>query len=507
MNPPRGLLYPGIVLALCIGWAHPQALSGSEGGKKVSDGIHYLTGSDYEIGVRKASLKPAEFERWNGLEQALFSGSNGPALALALEYQLTRLRECYPGLLREWQGMADETGISFMDVAIGMIGGNTLRKIAGLPGARRKYEERSFEGCSAFGVTHSDRGPILAKTSDSHGMPRDTKVWTDEDVEVIDYADGYRVLMCGYAILNNQGLAVGDANAHYEGTTTSGDGPAGRLAPIIARYCPTVDSAVSFITNYTITDDGRHFCLVDSSGRAAAVEVAPGGLVNIRWGDTTGYVYVANTSPDSVMRVHDTNDSAYVANSDHRLANFERMFTDTAYRSTFEDAESIIFSHDTLGAICQHGDSIDVQWHTSRSRLVLPAEGKYYLAARSDTGTSYHPCEHEWRVYEFPPVSQEEPIATRLPAQFELRQNYPNPFNAQTTIGYRLAVSDHVKLEVYSLSGARVKLLHSGDQQRGEYMLVWDGTDGTGRTVASGTYYYRLEVGDMILTKRMTLIK
>jgi hypothetical protein len=364
--------------------------------------------------------------------------------------------------------------------------------------------------CSAFAMTHSDRGPILGKTSDGQGMPRDTKVYPDEHLMIIDHSDGYRVMMFGYAILNDQGLAVGDANAHYFDTTSTGIGRGQYLAEIIPRYCHNVDSAVAFIENYEITDDGRHLCFVDKSGKSAVVEKGPGDLINIRRGDSTGYVYLANTSPDSLMRVNDfrvANDSAYAANSDHRLANFERMFTDTAFQFTFAMAETIIFNHDTLGGICQHGDSIEGQWHTARTRLVLPSEGKLYAAARSETGTSYHPCEHVWRVYEFPPLAMDEKPPVALPLRSQLNQNYPNPFNARTSITYRLATSGSIELAVYNLLGDRVKMLDSGIRQSGEHNLVWDGTDETGRAIASGMYYYRLEVGEIILTKRMTLVK
>ncbi|UCH10463.1 MAG: T9SS type A sorting domain-containing protein [Fidelibacterota bacterium] len=507
MRHASGLIHPKLLLMVGVSWVFLGSLSGMDTRDAAPGPVRYLSGSDYEIGIQRGGFTRDQYERWEGRAESLFSRKQGAAMKLALEFRMTEISESYPGLLQEWCGTADAVGIRFEDVAVGMIGENVLCNIAQLPVIPGAGDPGPREACSAFGMTHSDRGPILGKTSDSHSVPSDTRIWPDEDLEIYDYEDGYRVMMFGYGILNDQGLAVGDANAHYEGATGTGDGQAGRLAPVIARYCPTVDSAVSFIMNYTITDDGRHFCLVDSSGKAAAVEVAPGGLVNVRWGDSTGYVYVTNTSPDSLMKAHDTNDSAYVANSDNRLVTFERMFTDTAFQFTFDDAESIIFSHDTVGAICQHGDSIEGQWNTTRSRLILPAEGKMYVAARADTGTSYHPCEHAWRVFEFPPLALEQRITTALPDQAKLHQNYPNPFNAHTNIAYRLTTSGHVRVEVYSLSGDRVKLLHNSVQPNGDYSVVWDGTDEAGRAVASGLYYYRLEAGDVILTKRMTLVK
>lgn len=500
-----GWLLKGALTAGCILLASSRpATEGAAAGGGVP-GVIFLAGSDYEIGHKKASMAADEFKAWDGRAGALFSRAEGPALRLALEFRLTEIGDRYPGLIQEWRGMADAVCISYEDIALGIIGEKALRKIARLPVAESTKIPITLEACSGFGMTHSDRGPILGKTSDKHDPPAVWRVWTDDDVVVEAYEGSYRTLMFGYAFLNDQGLAVGDANAHYEGRDKTG-GPAGSLAPLIARYCPDVDSAVAFIREYDISDDGRHFCLVDSSGRIAAVEKGP-DIFNVRWGDSTGYVYVTNTSPDSLMKALDTNDSAYVANSDNRLANFERMFTDTAFQFTFEGAESIIFSHDTLGAICQHGDSIEGQWHTSRSRLVLPAEGKYYLAARPEIGTSYHPCEHAWREYEFPPLALDERIATPIPEQPNLRQNHPNPFNAQTTISYQLPGDAVVELAIYDLRGQQVRLLGNGSQARGQHSLMWDGRDDSGRPVPSGIYYYRLEAGDRILTKRMTLMK
>jgi hypothetical protein len=513
-NRNRSTARPAIVIAvvfLSLSLLAPILVSArSEIVTKDNTEIRYFSGTDYEIGQQKAEYYINLAGEWDSHAQSVFEGPNGAALKLALEFRLTELGERYPGLIEEWQGIADAAGISINSVALEMMGERVLRSIAGLslPDVVESLDQD--DGCSAFGMTHSDRGPILGKTSDRHGTPTDTRVYQDDYLTVIDHSDGYRVMMFGYALLNDQGLAVGDANAHYFDTTDTGIGRGQYLAEIIPRYCHNVDSAVAFIENYEITDDGRHLCFVDQSGKAAIVEKGPGDLMNVRWGDSTGYVYVTNTSPDTLMRVHDRSvayDSAYTANSDHRLANFERMFTDTAFQFTFAGAESIIYSHDTLGAICQHGDSIEGQWHTDRSRLVLPSEGKIYASSRVDAGTSYHPCEYAWRIFEFLPLAHDEEPLIALPLRSQLNQNYPNPFNAQTTLAYRLVTSDHIEIAVYNLLGDRVKVLHKGIQPNGEHELIWDGTDEAGRAVASGLYYYRLEASDIILTKRMTLLK
>ena len=94
-----------------------------------------------------------------------------------------------------------------------------------------------------------------------------------------------------------------------------------------------------------------------------------------------------------------------------------------------------------------------------------------------------------------------------LPAAVWL-QAAPNPFNPQTTISFDLLSEMTVTLRVYDISGRLVDVL-LGDQtaQEGRNEVVWRGRDGQGRTLPSGTYFYRLEAGGHVETKRMTLLK
>ncbi|GAF68074.1 unnamed protein product [marine sediment metagenome] len=397
--------------------------------------------------------------------------------------------------------MADGSGIPFEDIALVEMGEDAIRRMAGLD---VNDEKENLESCSAFAMTHSDRGPILGKTSDTHGLNTE-RIF---DIEIRDYTDSYRLMMCGYGILNDQGLAVGDANAHYRRYTNIGSGSAKDLALIVARYCPDVDSALSYLRQYSVTDDGRHLCFADKSGKAAAVELGNGELQNVRKADSTGYVYVTNTSPSDSMRIHDTNDEDYRQNSDSRLATFERMFSDPGFEFTFDNAKAIITNHDTVGAICQHGDEYPWQWHTVRSRLILPAEMKYYLLAKGDEAGSWHPCLNDWREYEFEMATTVEPKPLALrPESIKLEQNYPNPFNAQTTISYTLMKEAQIEITVFNLMGEKVRLLESEFVFKGTHTTIWNGTDDSGRPVGSGAYYYQLKTDDAILTKRMTLIK
>lgn len=89
-----------------------------------------------------------------------------------------------------------------------------------------------------------------------------------------------------------------------------------------------------------------------------------------------------------------------------------------------------------------------------------------------------------------------------LPLGFELKQNYPNPFNPTTTIRYDLKKIGKVKLEVFDITGKLVTTLVDYAQGIGIYEVHFDG-----RRLSSGTYIYRLQVGNKISSKRMVLLK
>ncbi len=88
-----------------------------------------------------------------------------------------------------------------------------------------------------------------------------------------------------------------------------------------------------------------------------------------------------------------------------------------------------------------------------------------------------------------------------------LNQNYPNPFNPVTEISFNLSKPGLVKLDVFDLSGRLVKTLIHGQMAAGPQSVHWNGTSNESGPVASGVYFYRLRTGDLVLDKRMLLLK
>jgi len=88
------------------------------------------------------------------------------------------------------------------------------------------------------------------------------------------------------------------------------------------------------------------------------------------------------------------------------------------------------------------------------------------------------------------------------PTAFVLYANYPNPFNPVTQIKYALPKDCYVKLEVYNILGQKVATLVERKQATGYRIANWDAS-----SFSSGIYFYRLEAGDFVQTRKMVLLK
>ena len=93
------------------------------------------------------------------------------------------------------------------------------------------------------------------------------------------------------------------------------------------------------------------------------------------------------------------------------------------------------------------------------------------------------------------------------PARTALHANVPNPFNPTTRIGFDLAMSGLVRLEVFDVAGRLVRTLVNGETAAGRHAVTWVGIDATGARVASGIYFYRLEAPAYTATRKMVLLQ
>ena len=85
---------------------------------------------------------------------------------------------------------------------------------------------------------------------------------------------------------------------------------------------------------------------------------------------------------------------------------------------------------------------------------------------------------------------------------FELAQNYPNPFNPTTNISYSIPYSSKVVLKIFNILGKEVATLVNSEQTSGNHIVVFDGSK-----LASGVYFYQINAGNFVATKKLILMK
>jgi len=110
----------------------------------------------------------------------------------------------------------------------------------------------------------------------------------------------------------------------------------------------------------------------------------------------------------------------------------------------------------------------------------------------------------DFRVVDYIDVPSAIPESKKIvPQALHLYQNSPNPFNPTTVIKYFVPQKSHVVLKIYNLLGEEVQTLVNGNQAAGTKKVAWNGRDHFSAMKGSGLYFYRLQVEDNILIKKM----
>ncbi len=89
-----------------------------------------------------------------------------------------------------------------------------------------------------------------------------------------------------------------------------------------------------------------------------------------------------------------------------------------------------------------------------------------------------------------------------IPFTYALHQNYPNPFNPITNIQFTIPEQADVKLRIYNVLGRQVDVLVNETLPIGHHKILWNP-----KNLSSGVYFYKLEAGSFIKTRKMILLK
>jgi photosystem II stability/assembly factor-like uncharacterized protein len=108
------------------------------------------------------------------------------------------------------------------------------------------------------------------------------------------------------------------------------------------------------------------------------------------------------------------------------------------------------------------------------------------------------------------PTLDNKDVTIEIPGNYNLSQNYPNPFNPSTKINYQLPAAGNVTIKVYDVLGNEVATLVNEYKPAGSYEVMFSTIGGPASSIkhpASGIYFYRLQAGSFVETKKMILLK
>ncbi len=137
---------------------------------------------------------------------------------------------------------------------------------------------------------------------------------------------------------------------------------------------------------------------------------------------------------------------------------------------------------------------------TTRRFSTIDAEGKSDAEVDHYLLTALHPLG----------VSSEPGMAAAASSgmtRLALYPAHPNPARGSTSLGFSLPREADVRLKVYDVAGRLVRTLVEGRVSAGEGVKIWDGRDDGGLPAADGVYFYRLETGAEILTRKLILVR
>jgi photosystem II stability/assembly factor-like uncharacterized protein len=150
--------------------------------------------------------------------------------------------------------------------------------------------------------------------------------------------------------------------------------------------------------------------------------------------------------------------------------------------------KGVFWSSDTGHSWQQDNSGLPGLWVWS---LLFTRDG--HLFAGTDSGSIFRTTQ---------PLTSIDPGGVEIPRAYILCQNYPNPFNPSTTIRYGLPERSRVTLSVFNILGQQLAEILRGEEESGYHEVRFDASG-----LASGVYFYRLEAGEFIQTRRFVLVR
>jgi flagellar biosynthesis regulator FlaF len=370
-----------------------------------------------------------------------------------------------------------------------------------------EYRRSEMQGYSEF------IGPV-ALPEEAIGQPRVELLWRYyHSGEQVDESSGQRTMISLSAIHVAEpvdGLLPAAhvlTNTPYEFSNWTADSPPGSAPPSMGfvymdRYDPGLDAGILGFTSGAFDLDARTrveglgedgFALINTASLAGNP-----GYPGRRLG---GAVLNLNTEGQGSVTVEWTGGTVRPNFRVYHLRLQYRTSVDEPFRdvvdATGEPVEYRRFEvgghRQRLGPVTLPGDAGDQPWVQLLWRY-------YYTGEREEQESGQRAMLHiaSIRVYSYALLGGEP----GMPAEFRLYQNYPNPFYPQTTIRFDLPRDQHVRIDLFTITGRRVATLEDAPLRAGRHSVQVDAS-----ALASGVYLYRLHSEEFTETGKLSVIK
>lgn len=137
--------------------------------------------------------------------------------------------------------------------------------------------------------------------------------------------------------------------------------------------------------------------------------------------------------------------------------------------------------------------------------MILPAEECTYSDGNVEPGETY--CYRIGALQQNDEYFSIDLVISIPPKSLTLYQNFPNPFSAGTSIKCFLPAANVVTIEIFNVSGQRIKTLVDREKRKGFFVAEWDGRDTKGNFVSSGVYLCKITVQQKTLARKMILLR
>ena len=235
------------------------------------------------------------------------------------------------------------------------------------------------------------------------------------------------------------------------------------------------------------------------------ISIEQGGRLGrkpIPWSD--GLNYYSDTDRQSVLLT-------FAALN--RLKKIYPAFSSTEYTlNASGTVKTLYFNHSSM-SVSIFGNFDVVSQNTLFSSKSISKWYEFFTGdsiSISDVATTVTLQPGEYRIYTSVRIPKASDLITtvkeikEVPNEFRLEQNYPNPFNPETVISYQLPVRGHVSLTIYDMLGRNVVTLVDEVQPAGMHHMKFTIHNSQ---LSSGVYFYRIEAGNFIQSKKMVFLK